>query len=330
MPEAIDVHGHCVPRAFLDEVVRSKPYGVAAELVDGRYVVQFPAAGPLRPISGAMLDSTDRGAWLSEQNLDHQIVAPWLDVHGQELAPADGAAWVRLLNDAVAESVSTAGHQVSAHAVLHLARPEAAAEELRRCVEQLGMHSAMIPTNLPVGRLSAPGFDALWATAQQLRAPIVLHPPTQAPANELMAHYPALNGLFGRQLDSTLTAAELILAGVLDRFPQLRLVVVHGGGFLPYQAARFDRDAKRAGQGAPASQAVRALYYDTVLMSAAALRFLYDYVGSGHVLIGSDYGAGPADRSGVKVTEAARAASADPDVTEAVLAGNARALFQVA
>jgi aminocarboxymuconate-semialdehyde decarboxylase len=192
------------------------------------------------------------------------------------------------------------------------------------------MRSAMIPAAQPVGRLSDPGFDALWSVATELDVPIVLHPPTKAPSNDLMAQFPALNGLFGRQIDTTLTTAELVQTGVFDRFPGLRLVVVHGGGFLPYQAARFDRDAKG---GQPdrrlPSDVVRSLYYDTVLLSSAAVRFLYDYAGAERVLIGSDFGAAPKERAGVQVTAAVRGAADDPGVTDAVLAGNARVLFGV-
>lgn len=325
--EAVDTHGHCIPAAFLDEVVHSRPCGVEAEFVDGKYRLTFPGHKPLRPISGAMLDSTDRSEWFADQGVTHQIVAPWLDVHGQELGAADGRVWIRLLNDAAAESVGIPERRFSAHAALHLADPEAAAEELRRCVEQLGMRSAMVPTTLPSGKLADAGFDALWAAAEQLQVPIVLHPPTDSPTNDLLANYPLLGGLFGRQIDSTLAAAELIVSGVLDRFPALRLVVVHGGGFLPYQAARFDRDAK--GAATPPSHAVRALYYDTVLMSPAALRLLYDAAGSGQVLLGSDYGAGPVDRSGMRISAAVREASTDTSVTDAVLAGNACSLFRL-
>jgi aminocarboxymuconate-semialdehyde decarboxylase len=328
--EASDIHGHCIPQAFLDEVVRTRAFGVETEHVDGKYVLTFPGSKALRPISGAMLDTTDRSAWLTGQGLGHQVVAPWLDVHGQDLPAADGAQWVRLLNDALAESVADPTLRLSAHATLHLADAEAAAAELRRCVEDLHMRSAMIPTNLASGRLSDPGFDALWAVAEQLEVPVVLHPPAEAPSNDLVAHYPLLGGLFGRQIDSTLVAAELILSGVLDRFPALRLVLVHGGGFLPYQSARFERDAKAGADAATLpSDAVRALYYDTVLMSPAALRFLYDSVGSAQVMIGSDYGAGPRDRSGVQVTAAAQSATTDEAVNRAVLHDNARTLFRL-
>ena len=327
--QAIDIHGHCVPQAFLDEVVRSRPFGVQAELLDGRYLLTFPGGKPLRPVAGVMLDTTDRSGWLAQHQVGHQVVAPWLDVHGQELPAADGARWARLLNDALAQSVAGGAGRFSAHATLHLADPDAAADELRRAVRELGMRSAMIPTSLPAGRLSDPGFDMLWAAAVELDVPIVVHPSTRSPVNDLMASYPALNSLFGRQVDSTLTTAELIVAGVFDRFPALRLVVVHGGGFLPYQAARFDRDAKGGADSQLPSQVVRSLYFDTVLMSAAAIRVLYDYAGPHQVLIGSDFGAAPKERAGGQLTAAVRETGADAATTNAVLAGNARRLLRI-
>jgi aminocarboxymuconate-semialdehyde decarboxylase len=330
---AIDVHGHAVPRAFLDEVVRTRPFGVEAEVAGDKYVVTFPGRKPLRPVAGVMLDTADRSGWFAEQEVAHQVVAPWLDLHGQELPAADGARWVRLLNDAVAESAGDPARHMSGHATLHLADADAAAGELRRAVTELGMRSAMIPSSLPSGRLSEPRFDALWASAVELGVPVVLHPATSAPANdELLALYPSLNALFARQVDITMAAAELIMAGVFDRFPDLRLVMVHGGGLLPYQVGRFDRDAKGAGHrdGKMDGQSLRLpseiaknIYYDTVLMRAESVRFLLDYAGPGQVLIGSDFGAAARERSGLRLTAAVREASSDAAVVSAVLDGNA-------
>ena len=337
--EAVDVHGHAVPRAFLDEVVRHRPFGVEAETAGGKYLVTFPGQKRLRPVAGFMLDTADRGGWFAEQGVSHQVVAPWLDLHGQELPAADGARWVALLNDAVAESVADPARRMSGHATVHLADADAAAQELRRAVRELGLRSAMLPSSFPGGRLSEPRFDALWAAAVELGVPVVLHPATNAPANEeLLGLYPSLNALFARQVDITMAAAELMMAGVFDRFPDLRLVMVHGGGLLPYQIGRFDRDAKGLGhrEGEMSggmlrlpSEIAQHIFYDTVLMRAESVRFLLDYAGSGQVLIGSDFGAAIKERSGIQVTAAARAASADPAVLRAVLDGNANRILKL-
>lgn len=336
---AIDVHGHAVPRAFLDEVVRARPFGVEAELAEDKYLVTFPGQKRLRPVAGAMLDTADRNSWFAEQGVRHQVVAPWLDLHGQELPAADGGRWVRLLNDAVAESVADPGRQQTGHATLHLADADAAAGELRRAVLELGFRSAMLPSSFPGGRLSEHRFDALWAAATELDVPVVLHPATNAAVNdELLTLYPSLNALFARQVDITMAAAELIMAGVFNRFPDLRLVLVHGGGLLPYQVGRFDRDAKGAGHrdGQLEGQVVRLpseiaqrFYYDTVLLRAESVRFLLDYAGPEHILVGSDFGAAAKERSGLTLTAAVRAASTDQAVVQAVLDGNASRLFKL-
>jgi aminocarboxymuconate-semialdehyde decarboxylase len=324
---AVDVHGHFVPVAFLRELIRFRPDGVECAVRPEGYVVSFPDQRPLRPIAGVMCDSDDRRQWLAAQRLAHQVVAPWLDLQGQPLPAAPGARWSRLLNDAMAEAVSGVG-LLSAHASLHLADAESAAGELRRAVSELGMRSAMIPASGLAHALREPVYDSLWAAAVELDVPLFLHPSTVSPANEFLRAYPSLNGLFGRHIDTTLVAAELIVGGVFDRFPGLALVLPHGGGFLPYQAVRLDRDTRDArGTGRLPSDIVRALNYDTTLMSAPAVRFLCEYAGHERVMLGSDYGATPADRGGAQVTGAVLGCGLAPDARHAVLAANARRLF---
>ena len=122
----------------------------------------------------------------------------------------------------------------------------------------------------------------------------MLHPPTFGPAATL----PTLDGLgnvYGRLIDSTTAIADLILSGHLDRFPRLRLLLVHGGGFLPYQLGRLDGgycagESKRVelALGQPSAYA-RHFVYDTVALSAPSIRMLVDVVGADRVALGSDF-----------------------------------------
>jgi aminocarboxymuconate-semialdehyde decarboxylase len=118
---------------------------------------------------------------------------------------------------------------------------------------------------------------------------------------------------------------------VLDRFPQLRFVAVHGGGLLPYQAGRFDNDfceaRGKADRPRHPSEILASFYYDTVLMTKTAIRFLIDYAGPDRVMVGSDFGAAPAERGAVSVSGAVVAAQADPAVTAAILHGTAERVF---
>jgi aminocarboxymuconate-semialdehyde decarboxylase len=333
--EGVDVHAHGVPGQFLEEVRRTGLGGVTVEAGDGRYVVTFPGGQPLRPVAGIMLEFAGRLGWLDEQGMRRQLIAPWLDVHGQELPPGPGADWVRLLNDAMADAVATGGGRLLAHATLHLADPQVAARELDRTVRELGMTACMIPTNLPQGTLDESRYDAVWEAAQALGAPVVLHPPTVAPSGCLFGDLPRFRGLYGRLIDSTVAAARLIVAGVFDRFPDLRLVLVHGGGFLPYQTGRFDReyDAGDAGGGLEhglPSDYVRRFYYDTVLLSAPSLRLLFELIGADRVVIGSDYAATPVERAGGRLTDALDQTGVDARTRELVLHRTAESLFRIA
>src|SRR4051812_12239260 len=227
-PAGIDIHAHGVPKQFLEEVKRTRLGGVEVANAEGGYVVTFPGRKPLRPAAGIMLDFTQRLGWLDAQGMQQQLIGPWLDVHGQELPASDGAVWVRQLNDAMAGTVADSGRRLLAHATLHLADPQDAARELERCVGKLGMTGCMIPTDLPEGELHENRYDALWEAAQALDVPVVLHPLMDGPAACMFSSLPRFKNLYGRTIDTTVTATQLILAGVFDRYPRLKLVLVHG------------------------------------------------------------------------------------------------------
>ncbi len=327
MNGGIDIHAHGVPRQFLDEVKRTRLGGVEVSSAEGGYIVTFPGCKPLRPAAGIMLDFTQRLTWLDEQGMQQQLIGPWLDVHGQELPAADGQTWVRVLNDVMAQTVADSGRRLLAHATLHLRDCAAAARELERCVRTLGMTGCMIATNPPEGELHEARFDALWDSAQALDVPVVLHPLMDGPAACMFGQLPRYKNLYGRLIDTTVTATQLILAGVFDRFPRLRLVLVHGGGFLPYQTGRLDREFGGKERKLP-SEYAKAFYYDTAVVSAHALRMLFDLVGTGQVMIGSDYAAGPVERPGPKLTDALDASGVDPVSRQQVLRANAERIFR--
>lgn len=326
----IDVHAHGVPQQFLEEVKRTRLGKVEVSAADGGgYIVKFPGCEPLRPAAGIMLDFTKRLGWLDGQGMEQQLIGPWLDVHGQELPAADGQVWVRELNDAMVESIAGSGRRLLAHATVHLAEPQAAARELERCAKQLGMTGCMIPTNLPRGELHEDRYDALWEAAQSLDVPVVLHPLMDGPAACMFQKTPRFKNLYGRTIDTTITAAQLILAGVFDRFPRLRLVLVHGGGFLPYQSGRLDREFGTKDKKLP-SEHMKQFYYDTVFMSAPALQLLFSLVGTGQVVIGSDYAAGPVERPGAKLTDALDATGVDAGTRKKIVRDTAESLFRTA
>jgi aminocarboxymuconate-semialdehyde decarboxylase len=325
---AIDVHGHAVPAEFLDWAAAEKIGGTDIDTTDGRYVVTFSGGKPLRPIPRGMTDFEKRLEWMDSEGIRTQLVAPWLDVHGQELDPASGDRWVRQLNDAMAEAVKASQGRLLPLATLHLTDPAAASAELTRAVRELGMVGTMITTDFPYGDLADHGFDVLYQTAESLGVPVIFHPPSAGPTKCVPA-MKGFQGLYGRPIETTLLAARLLLNGVLERYPELRLVLVHGGGFLPYQVGRLERNYAGGNLGGPlttsATEQVKRLYYDTVLMSKEAVQLLISLVGADKVMLGSDY---PfvSDRD-PKVMKALLDTGADEQTISAIASGTARRLF---
>jgi aminocarboxymuconate-semialdehyde decarboxylase len=157
----------------------------------------------------------------------------------------------------------------------------------------------------------------------------VLHPPTDGPSRSLPGSA-EFGNTFCRLVDTTFAVTTMLLSGVLDRYPGLRLVIVHGGGFLPYQSMRLDGGHRadalsghHISRGRP-SDYLPDLFFDTVALRAESIRFLTDAVGEGQVLLGSDY---PFPLGDPDPTGTVRSAGLGEAATVALLGGNAARLF---
>jgi aminocarboxymuconate-semialdehyde decarboxylase len=320
----IDVHAHVVPPTLLSELATSAREGFSAERTDKGWVVTVPGSGPTRPIGARMTDPGPRREWMSRTGVTEQIISPWMDVQSGDLSTRAERDWARRLNDAMAETATTLGTRTLATVPLGeadaiaavQARPEMAGILLNTAPrEGVALHDAE--------------FEPFWAAAEEAGVPIMLHPPTCGPSNAL----PTLGGMgnvHGRLIDNTLAITELILHGLLDRHPRLVLVVVHGGGFLPYQAARIDGGyrtresfAGELARGLPSAY-FGDLYYDTAALSGPAIAFLTRLAGAGQVLLGSDYPFALSDPEPVRTV---LGAGLSPAETTAVLGANADKIF---
>lgn len=291
-------------------------------------VVSLPGGKKLRPLAAKMLDFDERIRWLDEHQLRGQVVSPWLDLQGYELGDK-AEDWSKTLNDALAAACAPSAGRLIPLGTLPFGDAAASERELRRLVQELKMPGVMISTNPVAANLWDPALDGMWSAAEALGAVIVLHPPTIGPASSI-PDSAEFGNLWHRLIDTTLVATRLILAGVLDRHPKLRLVLVHGGGFLPFQSGRFDRsyaigshpDATMAKSGP--GEYLRSFYYDTCVMTVPAIRMLCDLVGHDRVVLGSDYPFPIGDPDPVGAVVAANLAA---DASQAVLEGNPKQLL---
>ena len=326
----VDVHLHYLSPLALAAARRApERYGVRV-LDDGeRPRLVVGAEVPTRPLLEPLYTLAAHQGFLDKHGIDAGVFGPLMDVAGYALPPAQGAAWSRAQNEALAESLATAGRGHVGLATVPLPHPELAAEELRFAVGSLGLRGAMIDPNALGRPLGDRAFDPFWRAAVDVGAPVMLHPFLLEAVERFGRHY--LHNLVGYPFETTLAAASLILGGTLDRFPTLEIVLVHGGGFLPYHIGRFDRghttrpEARADGAALPSGY-LRRFHYDSLVQFAPALEYLVGVVGADRVLLGSDHPFWLGDPEPLRIVrEAGLAAAAE----SAILGENATRLFRL-
>jgi aminocarboxymuconate-semialdehyde decarboxylase len=325
----VDVHVHYVsPGAF--DTVRRRPEAYGVRLLPGDGVrLQVGGEPPTRPLLPALYSLDLHAKFFAQAGIDTAVFGPLMDIAGYSLPPAQGAAWSRLQNEALAGALREAPGAHHGLATVPLQDPATAAAELTYAVRELGLRGAMVDPNA-LGRPLGDGmFDPFWRAAADLAAPVVLHPFLLEAVERFGRHY--LHNLVGYPFETTLAAASLILGGTLDRFPGLSVVLVHGGGFLPYHIGRFDRahetrpEARVDDAGLP-SRYLRRFLYDTLVQRSDALRYLVQLVGHDRVLLGSDHPFWMGDPDPLRVV---READLDPATRAAIFGENAARLFHL-
>ena len=329
----IDVHAHVVPPASLARW--------QAGPRDGIELLEAPQAPPrLRidgrvttgPILPGLVDIDDRLARMDAQGVDIQLLSPFIDTTAYALPAEQAAEHARVFNDHLAELIAATPDRFRGLATVPLQDPPAAVAELTRAMDEHGMVGCEIATTVDGVELADPRFEPFWEAAADRAALLLLHPHAALAGRDLTEHF--LWNLVGNPAESTVALGHLLLSGVLERHPSLRLCAVHGGGFLPYQLGRFDRGyaalpdrvAKQLTQ--PPSVWARHLSYDTVTHAPAALRWLLDTMGASQVVLGSDHPFIMGDPDPVATVDAIPGLTAEERT--AILGGNAARLLESA
>lgn len=327
----IDTHAHYVPPQLIAAIKKEgAAIGVRLTPADGsREALQFDYGFKVRPFFPRLVEPVaERHKWLNEQRIDHQIVGTWPDIFGYGLPRDDCIAWHRMLNDTLAEWTADNAKRFSWISSVPLTDAEAAAAELERTANA-GAIGVIISTNVENTNIGELPLDPFWSKAEALALPVLLHP-VLASAVPRVGKF-ALGQIAHYTYDTTLGVGSLLMSGVLDRFPRLKLLLSHGGGTFPYLAGRFDIMHKRmdkAAQGDVAAKTPSAyatqMAYDSIVHAPKALRFLIEIAGIGNVHLGTDYSFPPADMEPLEVLNAAGLSKAD---SEAISDGNPRKLF---
>jgi aminocarboxymuconate-semialdehyde decarboxylase len=242
---------------------------------------------------GEVMTTIDRRLFdLDKMGIDIQVVAP---APGQCYYSVDAKiaeAAHRAANDGVAEYCARRPDRFIGLGVVTLQEPEIAVKELVYVMQHLKLKGVEILTNVDGQELSDPKFRPFFAKAEELGAFIMMHPNGFTHGERLTNFY--FNNVLGNPLETTLALHNLIFSGTLARFPDLKLMAVHGGGYLPGYSGRIDHawGARQDSHGdlpLPPTTYLRQVYLDTVVFSYHQLAYMLDLFGPDRILMGTDY-----------------------------------------
>jgi len=322
----IDTHGHMIPPDLLATIRKEGPRLSSLRLIEepAGLAIAFGSAKPSRPIMKGLSDLVGRLAWMDKQGIDKQVNGGWPDWFGSDLAPADGVAWCKIMNEGLL-SAARAEPRFVPLATLPMQDGASASVVLKEAMAA-GFRGAMIST-LPRGIgsvLDAPDLDPFWKAADDTGAVIHIHPAFDA--GESRVHdYGLANGV-GRVSDAVVAMSRLAMSGHITRYKNARIFAPIGAGGLPFVVGRLKKNHSITPGTSDPAEALSLIYTDTIEHDPRVLRFVIEMMGADHVMLGSDMPFPIGDHEPMKIVAAA---GLKPDQVSAINGGTAQKLFRV-
>ncbi|MFL4969726.1 MAG: amidohydrolase family protein [Xanthobacteraceae bacterium] len=312
--KTIDVHAHCHFREALaligDEAPRVMPQTKGAQ---EHFIVV-----------------AERLKGMDAQGIDMEVLSinPFWYRKDRDLA----AQIVKVQNEKLAELCASHPDRFAAFASLALQYPDLAVQQLETAVKQQGLRGAAIGGSVLGEDFSEARFHPVWAKAEELGAVLFIHPQSTPELAKRFKGNGWLSNTIGNPLDTTIALQHLIFEGTLDRFPGLKIIAAHGGGYLPSYSARSDHACFVSPQNCNAdiqlkkkpSEYLNQLYFDALVFTPQALRHLVAQVGATQIVLGSDH---PIPWEEHPVDHVFATTSLSDEEKIAILGGNAARLF---
>jgi aminocarboxymuconate-semialdehyde decarboxylase len=328
--KAIDIHHHYVPQQLIDETKKhGKALGVEVTAEKGSWALSFHGSKPHR-LQPPIFDVEKHLEIMDQGQVRLATLEANTNSLGYRLNGAQGEAWCNLYNDCTDLLAKQRPDRFIGMAVVPLQDGARAAKVLEHAIIDLNFRGAFIGTNVNGQYYNIADFDPFWAKAQELDIMIVMHPEHIAGA-ERMTEY-GLNAVCGNPADSTLSLGYMFYSGLFDRFPNLKICALHGGGFLPFHLGRFNKEFETGKKTRPAqaknapSAYLKNLYFDTLVYDVDTLEYLKAKVGTDKLMLGTDYPYTLGDWMAVEKVQALQCSQADKD---AILEGNAKRLLKL-
>jgi aminocarboxymuconate-semialdehyde decarboxylase len=324
----LDAHAHVIVPEITGEAGAGEPWRPRVfRDEDGAQVVDM-AGRQIRAAISEFVEIDGILAAQDEAGVDRVLLCPWVPLLYYEAEPDEGLARARIQNEALTRLVNAHPERVAALAALPLQDPELAAAELRSLMERGVLKGVEVAASVRGVFLGDDRFEPFWEAAEATGALVFVHPTTRGFDTPAFQDYYLWNTV-ANPLETAATAAHMVVAGVMERHPRLRVLLAHGGGALLAVRGRlrhahgFQPQARARLKESP-EDSIRRFYFDTLTHDDALLRALIDYARPGHVLLGSDY---PFDMGDSRHVDTVRGLGLDPDVEARILAGNAEELI---
>ncbi len=229
---------------------------------------------------------------MDAMGIDMQVVAPAPNQCYYSLPPDIAAKAHEMVNEGIAAFVARNPQRLAALGTVTLQDPARAVAELDAVMGQFGMKGVQVLTSVNGEELADEKFHPFWARAEQLGAFVMMHPNGFTEGARFTQYY--FNNVIGNPVETTTALHHLIFSGTLMKFPDLKLMAVHGGGYLPAYTGRIDhawgaRVDSHAGLPLPPSTYLRQVYLDTVVFTTHQLAYLLELFGPDRILMGTDY-----------------------------------------
>ncbi|HEY6777912.1 MAG TPA: amidohydrolase family protein [Thermoleophilaceae bacterium] len=321
-----DFHAHVIVPEITRDAAPSEDWRPRVYREDGAQVVEL-GGRPIRSAVGEFVD-VDRIIEAQEAaGIERTVLCPWVPLLFYDVEPEEGLRRCRIQNAALAALVRARPGRLAALGAVPLQEPEAAAGELKRLMARGELAGVEVAASVRGDHLGDDRFEPFWAAAERSGAFVFVHPTTRGFEVAALGDYYLWNSV-GNPFETTIAAAHMVMAGVLERRPGLRVLLAHGGGALLALRGRLRhahsfQPQARARLAESPEESIRRFHFDTVTHDPELLRALVEFAGPERVLLGTDY---PFDMGDGGAVDTVRGLGLAPEAEAAILAGNAARL----